>query len=188
MKCGFRPRAWRVGGCVLAALCIVLGAQRLTAQSQAPDPQRNIQVMFVKNVLTAVNHANLTGNYTVLRDLGGAAFREKNTAAQLATTFQRIRDLKTDLSPILVLDPQFTQAPAQDSSGRLLLFGTFPTRPLEVRFQLVFERINGAWVIDAVAVGLAESKQSDSSLGSNTSPSPAQSPRQTNSVLPSKGD
>ena len=37
--------------------------------------------------LIAVNHGNLTGNYTVLRDLGSDRFRQQNDAARLAAVF-----------------------------------------------------------------------------------------------------
>ena len=85
--------------------------------------------MLVKNALTAVNHGNLTGNYTVLRDLGAPAFRERNSAAQLAAIFQSLRDNKIDMSPILLMNPQFTEQPALNQAGQLQLVGFFPTAP-----------------------------------------------------------
>jgi len=150
-----RPRA-----CWLKWLpAILLAAAAVeTAAAQMPPPPRqgDIEVMLVKNVLTAVNHGNLTGNYTVLRDLGSAAFREKNSAARLAEIFQNLRERKLDLSPILVLDPQFTQAPEMNQAGQLQLVGFFPTRPLQVRFALVFQRVEGGWIIDTISVGATE--------------------------------
>jgi hypothetical protein len=112
--------------------------------------------MLVKNVLTAVNHGNITGNYTVLRDLGSAGFREKNTAAQLATIFRNLREQKVDLSPILILDPQFTQAPALNQAGQLEVVGFFPTQPLHVRFGLAFQRVEAGWMIHTISIGVVD--------------------------------
>jgi hypothetical protein len=129
-------------------------------QEQPPprDPQRDLAVMMVRNVVTAVNHGNLTGNYTVLRDLGGPAFRERNSAAQLAMIFQRLREQNTDLSPVLVLEPQFSQPPGINAAGQLELVGSFPSKPLCVYFRLAFQQVRGGWAIDTVSIGTAASQ------------------------------
>ena len=146
------------GGIVQTAAAQAPGAIMQTPAAQSPPPQRpgNIEVMLVKNALTAVNQGNLTGNYTVLRDLGSAAFRDKNSAAKLSTIFQNLRDRKFDLSPILVLDPQFTQAPAMNQAGQLQLVGFFPTQPLQVRFGLAFQRVEAGWMIETISVGAGD--------------------------------
>jgi hypothetical protein len=112
--------------------------------------------MLVRNALTAVNHGNITGNYTVLRDLGSAGFREKNSAAQLAAIFRNLREQKVDLSPILILDPQFTQAPAMNQARQLELVGFFPTQPLQVRFGLAFQRVEAGWMIHTISLGAVD--------------------------------
>jgi hypothetical protein len=119
------------------------------------DSQYDLAVMMVRNAVTAVNHGNLTGNYTVLRDLGAPAFRERNSAAQLSIIFQKIREQKTDLSPVLVLEPQFSEAPGVNAAGQLQLVGSFPSQPLRVYFRLAFQRVQGGWAIDTVAIGAA---------------------------------
>ncbi len=108
--------------------------------------------MLVKNALTAVNHGNLTGNYTVLRDLGAPAFRERNSAAQLAAIFQSLRDNKIDMSPILLMNPQFTEQPALNQAGQLQLVGFFPTAPAQVNFKLAFQKVQNGWLIDTVSI------------------------------------
>lgn len=123
-----------------------------SAQTPQRDPQLNSAVMLVRNALTAVNHGNLTGNYTVLRDLGGPAFRERNSASNLSVVFQRLRDQKMDLSPVLLVEPVFTQAPGLDQAGQLQLVGFFPTQPLQVHFRVAFQRMPAGWMIDTVSV------------------------------------
>jgi hypothetical protein len=141
--------------------------QGLQEQPPPRDPQYNLAVMMVRNAVTAVNHGNLTGNYTVLRDLGGPAFRERNSAAQLAIIFQRLREQKTDLSPVLVLEPQFSEPPRINASGQLELVGSFPSQPLRVHFRLAFQQVPGGWAIDAVSIGTAvpQLSQNTAALG-----------------------
>ena len=151
---------------VQTAVAQAPGANEQTPEAQAPPPPRpgNLEVMLVKNALTAVNQGNLTGNYTVLRDLGSAAFREKNSAAKLSTIFQNLRERKFDLSPILVLDPQFTQAPAMNQAGQLQLVGFFPTQPLQVRFALAFQRVEAGWMIETLSVGAVDPQPQPSTV------------------------
>jgi hypothetical protein len=134
----------------------VLGCLSLQVHAQSPNIASNYQVlgMFVKNALTALNHGNLTGNYTVLRDLGSPAFREKNTPADLALIFAEHRKQKYDLSPILVSEPQFTEQPIETKPGRLKLVGFFPTQPQAVRFAIVYQRTEKGWGIDEVSVAM----------------------------------
>lgn len=142
-------------GCwAIAAWAIVCCFAPCLAHAQAPrrDPQLDIQEMLIKNALTAVNQANLTGNYTVLRDLGGPTFREKNNDARLATIFQKLRDQKSDLSPILALQPIYTERPIIDQAGELNLVGFFPTQPLQIQFRLAFQRVGNGWMIDSVSI------------------------------------
>jgi hypothetical protein len=158
---------------MVAATCFV----PCQALGQAPqrDPQRDAAVMLVRNTLTAVNHGNLTGNYTVLRDLGGPVFRERNSAAQLAAIFQRLREQKTDLSPTLVLEPVFTEAPVIDQAGQLQVAGFFPTQPLQVQFHLAFQRLPAGWMIDAVSVRTV-APQAPPQNASSPMPRPADGP------------
>ncbi len=140
-----------------AGICAVPSAGH--AQVPQRDAQLDVAETLVKNVLTAVNQANLTGNYTVLRDLGGPAFRERNNAAQLATIFQRLREQKSDLSPILMLKPVFNARPGINQAGGLELVGYFPTQPLQVQFHLEFQHVGSGWMIDTVSVTTAATQQ-----------------------------
>ena len=157
-KAGLRAQRCRAMGLATVVLLVATILAPGLACGQPPQRDRQFDafaVMLVRNTLTAVNHANLSGNYTVLRDLGSPAFRERNSAAQLAAIFQRLRDQKSDLSPILVHDPVFTEPPAVNQAGELQIVGFFPTQPLHVQFRLGFQRVPAGWVIDTVSVGTA---------------------------------
>jgi len=140
-----------------ALLALLLGHSDVSAQA-LPDAAG--QVMLIKNTIVAVNHGNLTGNYTVLRDLASERFRQQNTASDLAGTFANLREKKMDLSPILVTEAKLTQAPAEDKfRGRFQLVGYFPTRPQAVQFNLIFQHVQGGWMIDEISVAIAPPKQ-----------------------------
>jgi len=56
-------------------------AQTATAETpKIPDPYK--LNMLIRTTLIALNHANRTGNYTVLRDLSAPAFARTNHAAE----------------------------------------------------------------------------------------------------------
>jgi hypothetical protein len=135
-----------------------------SAPTDQQDSQRTAAVILVKNALLAVNQGNLTGNYTVLRDLASPSFREKNSAADLAAIFQDIRRQKVDLSPIVVLDPTLNQ-PRIDANARLVLEGFFDTQSLRINFQLVFLKApTGGWMIHGVSLNAAPQAAATSAL------------------------
>jgi hypothetical protein len=111
--------------------------------------------MLIRNTLTLVNHGNLTGNYTVLRDLASDQFRRRNTASDLATTFGHLRQQKIDLSPILVTEPELFEAPRELAPGRVQFIGQFATRPQAVQFALVFQHVTSGWMIDEISIRIA---------------------------------
>ena len=161
----------------LLTVALLVAASLAPGLALGQPPQRDRQfdafaVMLVRNTLTALNHANLTGKYTVLRDLGSPSFRERNSAAQLATIFQRLREQKSDLSPILVHDPVFTEGPVVNQAGELQIAGFFPTQPLHVQFRLGFQRVPAGWVIDTVSVGTVAPQAWPQNVG-NVPPQPA---------------
>ena len=138
---------------LLAAACLY--TRQAAGQAPLAAPDRPLQVMLIRNTLIAVNHGNLTGNYTVLRDLASERFRQRHNASDLAATFGNLKQQKLDLSPILVIEPQLTQQPGEVSPGRLQLVGVIPTRPQEVQFGLLFQRVEGGWMIDEIELRVA---------------------------------
>jgi hypothetical protein len=47
--------------------------------------------------MLALHHADETGNYTVLRDLGAPGFQAANTASRLSEIFANLRAQRIDL-------------------------------------------------------------------------------------------
>jgi hypothetical protein len=104
------------------------------------------------SVMAALDHANQTGNYSVLRDLGAPSFQANNSAATLGGIFTAIRNQNIDLSYTLVMTPVFQFPPGFIQSGLLRIRGVFPLRPNAIGFDLLFQNINGQWRLFGLAV------------------------------------
>jgi hypothetical protein len=128
----------------------------LAQEAKPAQIDRNGVLILIRSTLIALDQANKTGNYTVLRDLGSPAF-QNNTAAQLGEIFASERREKLDLSGVAVLDPQLTLLPQIESSGMLHMVGFFPSVPAQVKFELLYAPVNGQWRLYGLSVGLAQS-------------------------------
>lgn len=123
----------------------------------SPPPVSAEQALYlIRSTLMTLNDANRSGNYTVLRDLAAPDFRARNTAADLAQAFSDMRRRNVDLFAVALINPQLDSPPALDSDGRLRLSGFFPTRPLQIRFDLTFQVAGGQWRPFAISVATPE--------------------------------
>jgi len=109
-------------------------------------------VGLIKSTIMALQHANQTGNYSVLRDLGTPVFRERFDQAQLTAIFSNLRSRSVNLSPVLFLAPNLTKQPELTEGNQLRVVGDFPTQPLKIQYEMLFLQIDGVWRIDGLAV------------------------------------
>jgi hypothetical protein len=107
---------------------------------------------MIRTAIVALNQANQTGNYTVLRDLGTASFRLTNDSARLAEVFQALRKRQIDLSPVLFFTPKLLQQPVMDPRGLIRLVGFFETAPERVNFDIYYLWEMGQWRLFGVGV------------------------------------
>lgn len=140
-------------------------AQSTTTTPQIPPKQRpaianerdqKLIHALVKTSLIAVNQGNLTGNYSVLRDLGNAAFLQKNTSADLAVLFASFRRNNIDFSNIVELTPIFTQVPIITEQNIVRTTGYFPTTP-NLQFDIIYQLVGNRYRIDSISVGTPKS-------------------------------
>ena len=142
-----------------AAMLLLMAAQPVTAQTAAPPPA-SIQPVpgelelskLIWTTMAAVDHANLSGNYSVLRDLSAPAFQGNNDAARLTQIFAGLRASGTDLSNSLLLGPTWTAAPAIVPGGLLRLQGYFGLRPTAIAFDLTYQWVGGRWRLFGVGI------------------------------------
>jgi hypothetical protein len=166
-------RRWRSGWIAAAALGLLLGAipaattQEPPAEDAVARENAIIVATLVRTTLVALHQANVTGNYTVLRDLAAPSFRDKNTAADLARIFAPIRDENIDLGVIVVREPELARQPAIADNGMLHIDGTLRTRPTPVRFEFLFQPVDNAWRLFGVSI---TPTRLDAAPGTGTAP------------------
>ena len=117
-----------------------------------PAPQH---VYLIRSTLLTLDSANRTGNYTVFRDSAGPGFQQKNSAADLALAFQKIRGT-LDLAPAALRTPELSRPAVVNADRQLHLAGVIPNDPAAIAFELIFEPVDGHWRLAGLAVGPAQ--------------------------------
>lgn len=129
-----------------------------------PDAEKI--VLLVRTTMITLNDAIQTGNFTVLRDKAAPGFREANSAARLGQIFADLAARNVDLSVTSVLSPQLTEPPTLDQAkGMLNIKGYFPTTPVQINFEMLFQSVAGRWRLFGISV-----------QPSNAAPAPAPTP------------
>jgi hypothetical protein len=141
---------------VLVATTLILASASVRAEEAKPAPiDRNGVLILIRSTLLALDHANKTGNYTVLRDLGAPGF-QVNTDARLAEIFAAQRKDDLDLAAVAVLEPQLTVLPQIDANGMMHMAGFFPSVPKQVNFELAYAPVNRQWRLFGISVALGQ--------------------------------
>ena len=73
-------------------------------------PSDDKLIMLINSSLIALNQANATGNYTVLREMAAPGFQQANSAEKLAQVFRQLRSRNLDFTPILLFQPKLYQS------------------------------------------------------------------------------
>jgi hypothetical protein len=133
-----------------SALAQPASSSAAQGQSAAPIDQMVVDKL-VWSTIIALDQANRTGNYSVLRDLGAPSFQTNNSAATLGGIFAALRNQRVDLSNALIITPVYLQPPAVEGSA-LRAKGVFPLRPNAVGFDLMFQNISGEWRLLGISV------------------------------------
>lgn len=178
----FRARARNAAIALLFLVSTSLAAAAQQAQSAQPAPKpanidRNGVLILVRSTLLALDQANKTGNYTVLRDLGAPGFQAGNNAARLAEIFASQRNDKLDLSGVAVIDPQLSVLPQIEANGMMRMAGFLPSVPSQVNFELLYEPVNGQWRLFGLSVNVGQSSPVAPAPPPTAAKAPAQAKR-----------
>lgn len=132
-------------------LCLVfpLFSAPSYAENQANEA---LYARLVWTTMVALDNANRTGDYSILHALGAPGFQNNNSVGSLYDTFRAFRENQTDLGRSLLVEPTYYLPPAVDKDGLLRLRGGFETRPKAIRFDILFQSVNGAWQLLALSV------------------------------------
>ena len=133
---------------------------RATTPAPPPRPKQpdiSPQALFlVRSTLSALNDANRTGNYTVLRDLAAPSFQAAHSPADLALVFAELRRNQIDLAAAALIAPRLNPTPAVEQGRPMQLIGYLATEPRRIVFDLRFEPIGGHWRLSGLSVGMAD--------------------------------
>lgn len=141
---------------LLAALLLAVPTGPAFAQAPRPAaagigiPDQAGLARMVWSMMAAVDHANKTGNYAVLRSLGSPDFQASNGAPALSRVFASLREQGVNLNDTLSIEPSYEFPPALEG-GMLRLRGAFRMRPQAVQFDLLFQW-NQGWMLQGIAV------------------------------------
>jgi len=178
---GLRVPALFLSAALICAASVSAGAQQAQAPQRPQISQPPISALpvpgdlelakIVWSTLAAVDHANQSGNYSVLRDVSSPSFQVTNNAAQLAEVFRGIREARVDLSNTLVLAPTYTQPPAITEPEIMRVRGYFGLRPTAVFFDLRYQWVVGRWRLHGIALSPSQiaSEMPDNARSTSTS-------------------
>ncbi len=165
---------WTVLLTLVAQTVLTSGA---AAQQTSENPPRVPDAfklnLLIRTTLIALNHANQTGNYTVFRDIAAPSFARTNNAARLAEIFAKLRKRDLDLAPILFFQPKLRRPAAINDRGLLRMTGFFETKPEQVSFDLLFQRVAEDWRLYGIAVDVAPPAGDAQRQSQAASPQPA---------------
>jgi hypothetical protein len=117
--------------------------------------------VLVRNTIVALDQADATNNYSILREMAAPRFQAANSPARLSELFAKLRGQNLDLDSILTVSPVLHGAPTIDDQGMLRLSGSFAATTGPVEFDLVFEMVESRWRLFGIGVkpmGIAQAK------------------------------
>lgn len=125
---------------------------RVTPNPALPVPSQLDLARLLWGTMAALDQANLSGNYSVMRDIGSTSFQVQNSAAQLSDTFRYLREQRIDLSSTFLVAPEFTQPPMMVSADVMRLQGVFGLRPISIQFDIFYQWSAGRWKVYGIGL------------------------------------
>ncbi len=155
---GDRSRGWRPPALAVALLMALapVGQAHEASAGSAPAPDRHETAQLIWTTLIAIDHANRTGNYSVLRDLAAPSFRDANNAARLAGIFAKFREQDIGLRRVVLASPVYAEPPKILDNGLYRVRGSFEFRPVGIKFELLFQHTDSGWLLFGVSIAPAE--------------------------------
>ncbi len=117
-----------------------------------PVPSDLEMAKLVWSTMAAVDHANRSGNYSVLRDISANGFQINNDPSRLAQIFSGIRTARIDLGNALLVAPTYLAAPQQIQADIFEVKGVFALRPTQIYFDMYFQWEQGRWKLFGISL------------------------------------
>lgn len=136
----------------VAAFGQAAGQAGRPAVSSQPVPSELELAKLVWSTMAMVDHANRSGNYSVLRDTSANGFQIQNDPSRLAEIFAPIRQLRVDLSNALIVAPVYTGGPSLLQVDVFRIQGYFALRPTPIYFDFYFQWEQGRWKLFGISI------------------------------------
>lgn len=117
-----------------------------------PVPGELELAKLIWSTMAAVDHANQSGNYSVLRDNAAPAFQIANDPSRLGLIFTNIRQARLDVGNTLLLAPTYAEVPRILAENVLQVRGFFGLRPTAIAFDLQFQWSQGKWRLLGISI------------------------------------
>ena len=182
----FAARVLVASGLVLASLGTMPNAalaqvqQGRPAISSVPVPSELELAKLVWSTMAMVDHANRSGNYSVLRDTSASGFQIQNDPSRLAEIFAPVRALRIDLSNALIVAPVYTGGPTLLQADVFRVQGYFPLRPSPIFFDFYFQWEQGRWKLFGISIQPATMTQPTPPQAQQQQKPPATPPKRRN--------
>ena len=173
------------------SLALAQEAPKAAPQAAVPPqpgihvPQPEVLLILIRSAMIGLDHANRTGNYSVLREMGGPALQQ-HSSAQLSGAFANLRASKVDLLVTAIATPQITQQPTISPNGLLQLVGFFPTQPRRIQFNIVYQPVGGQWRLAGLNVALVQAEAVANTPTAEPPPKPAETAKAKAPAAPAK--
>jgi hypothetical protein len=125
-------------------------APRDALTRSAGVPSEPELVALLRTTLEKVDYGNKTGDYHYLHAELTPQVQKVVDEPRLAAALEGFRKLRVDMDAVARTEPLYERPPEVTPDGLLLLRGTFPTTPREIRFDFGFMRTEGRWRIQAL--------------------------------------
>ncbi len=113
-------------------------------------PSETELVALLRATLAKVDYGNKTGDYHGLYAELAPQVQKVVDLPRLASALEGFRKLRVDMGGVARTAPLYDRPPQVTPDGVLLLRGTFPTSPREIRFDFEFARTEAEWRIQAL--------------------------------------
>ncbi|MEM6856635.1 MAG: hypothetical protein AAF559_02100 [Pseudomonadota bacterium] len=121
-----------------------------------PTPSQLELSRMIWSTVAAVDHANRSGNYSVLRDISAQNFQINYNPARLTEIFAGLRNSNIDLSTALLVPPTYYEAPQMLNENLFRVKGLFQLRPVSIQFDMAFQWEQGRWKLAGIDIQPAQ--------------------------------
>ncbi|MCL4672408.1 MAG: hypothetical protein KJZ64_05615 [Sphingomonadaceae bacterium] len=159
----FAPAFFFAAVAGLAASPVQAQVQQVQGQPQVqpppsirPTPSQLELSKLIWSTFAAVDHANRSGNYSVLRDISSQGFQIANNAARLSEIFAGLRNAQLELSNAFLVPPTYLEAPRLVREDLFQVTGIFQLRPISLGFDFTYQWEQGQWKIYSISISPVE--------------------------------